>query len=462
MRRRFLLVAIITAGVLLLSLASAPAMRAQSAPTFKLAAKSAYLRDAPDWGAVRTYSIFQGQSYRVLGRTADGAWLRLDFAGASHGTWIAASAGTLEGDLNAVPVSGASLPPPAATTGPAAPPAAPPAEVSNQAGSGPFNMTIRSNGTGVWDAPRWSAHRISQLSRGMVVKVMSRDPKGVWVEVEFSGRGWVPLDVGRMDGPVLNLPVSAEAGPPTPTPAAPVVIAGPGGPLPPWIPTASPRVRQLLQRAARVGRSPYMFAVAGDCNSETALYLELLEKRMVNLEGHDYLQPTVERFRMSFYRDSLAVNGGFTSASIMDPLWARPGECRRGESPYACELRVSMASVVFISVGTGDTFTWQQFESNYKRLIDYALRMGVVPVLVTKPDSLEWNQGGAPVNYINDAIRRLGQQYQVPVLDFDLASSYLDNHGLHDEGDADFHVNEAAMHLRGLVTLQTLYMLTQP
>jgi hypothetical protein len=152
----------------------------------------------------------------------------------------------------------------------------------------------------------------------------------------------------------------------------------------------------------------------------------------------------------------------------MDPLFANAEQCAAGEGPLACELRASKASIVFISLGTGDTFTWQDFEANYRRLIDTALLAGALPVLVTKADDLESLQGGAPAGAINGAIRRLGQEYQLPVMDFAQAAKRLPRQGLADEGheiegrgvvyltDDRFHLNGYGMDMRMLMTLMTL------
>ena len=62
---------------------------------------------------------------------------------------------------------------------------------------------------------------------------------------------------------------------------------------------------------------------------------------------------------------------------------------------------------MILAVGTGDTFTWQTFEANYKRMIEYALQHNVVPVLMTKADALEFQQGKAPLDAINLRLERM-------------------------------------------------------
>jgi hypothetical protein len=131
-------------------------------------------------------------------------------------------------------------------------------------------------------------------------------------------------------------------------------------------------------------------------------------------------------------------------------------------------LRQSNAAVALISLGTGDTFTWQTFEPNYAKIIDYALANKVVPVLITKADDLESRQGGAPAEYINNVVRKLGAQYGLPVIDFALAAKQLPDGGLAQERNVDlqpidpFHVNEVGMDAKILMTLQTLAQFPAP
>jgi LysM repeat protein len=261
--------------------------------------------------------------------------------------------------------------------------------------------------------------------------------------------GW--LYVGQS----LVMP-GAPAGPVAPgtvlSAAAGVRPAG----LPAWIPTITARMHQIYAQSSAQGHDPAIFTVVGDCNSDTYIYLGPVGAHMLDLTGNTYLNATIDRFSTSFVRHSLAAHGGFNAGSMMDPAWADPSRCERGEGPLACELRDSHASIVFIALGTGDQFSWTTFETHYRSLIDYTLSRGVLPVLVTKADALESIEGGAAPGYINSVIRRLGQEYEVPVLDFWLAVRDLPNGGLQSEGGHDFHLNTPGIARHILATLQTL------
>jgi len=243
--------------------------------------------------------------------------------------------------------------------------------------------------------------------------------------------------------------------PPLPV-ALPPVEYTPPATRPVGVPALSWYAFNLYHRGVEAGHDPNAFSVAGDCNSDYDIYLGPVVGGIVDLSSFPYLQVTLHRFWGSFARRSLAVHGGYNARSVMDPLWANPQVCQPGESPFACELRVNNSSIVFISLGTGDQFAWRDFEKNYRKVIEYAVSHKVLPVLVTKADKLETSQGGAPPNFINDVIRRLGAEYGVPVIDLWLAAQAWPNGGLLWEGGQDFHLSNEGNTLHNMTTLHTL------
>jgi hypothetical protein len=106
---------------------------AQGQVTYTLNIKSAFAHIEPDNDTQRAASLFKGQTFVVIGRSADRLWVRLDYPGARTEAWIVASIGIIGGDLGSVPVTAANLPPantPAPNGAPAVtptttPPAAP-------------------------------------------------------------------------------------------------------------------------------------------------------------------------------------------------------------------------------------------------------------------------------------------------------------------------------------------------
>ena len=111
---------------------------------------------------------------------------------------------------------------------------------------------------------------------------------------------------------------------------------------------------------------------------------------------------------------------------------------RRQNCPLACEYRVNKPSVALILLGTGDQHSWQGFEARYRTVIEYTIKQGIVPVLMTKADDLESKEDTAPVGFTNDTIRRLALEYDIPLLDLRQAVEPLPNLGCGPDG---FHYN---------------------
>jgi hypothetical protein len=242
-----------------------------------------------------------------------------------------------------------------------------------------------------------------------------------------------------------------------------------------WIPTLSARARQVYWQSLHSGHNPHLFTLAGDSNSNPLTYLGRLTNGQFDVRAYPSLQATVEWFKPSFDHLSLAVGGGFRAADMFDASKTTGSKpCVTGEGMFACELRTSNASIVFIQLGTGDKFAWREFEANYRAMLDYALRNNVLPVLVTKADEMESIQGGASDGYINGVIRRLAIEYQLPLMDLwqatrdlpvipnpNLPTRPFTKFGLQDEWGYYFHLNDIGQTRHVLITLQTLASIKQ-
>ena len=316
-------------------------------------------------------------------------------------------------------------------------------------------------------APSFVAGNSVAATNGQTYEVLARSTDGQWWQLNAGalGAAWLPADLGalisgRIDAaPVVSASVTVT---PTKTPAGRKVKPKTPAPFPPWVPVITPEQRARYQNAVAFGKDPVMFTVVGDCNSQPPVYVRRVATgEFDGSRVEPRLQAMINRFSRSFTRVSLAAKGGFGTAAMLDPTWSDQGLCDVTQGPFACEVRVSRASVIFIELGTGDQLAWKDFEKNYRPLVAHALAKGVLPVLVTKADDIETAEG-APSGAINDVIRRLAREYQVPLLDFHAASRGLPNNGLLDEGDKDFHLNDAGMYRHIEATLQTLHAITAP
>jgi hypothetical protein len=224
----------------------------------------------------------------------------------------------------------------------------------------------------------------------------------------------------------------------------------------------SDAMRAVYQRGLEMSNDPTRFSVIGDCQNVSSYFLSVYEKQgEFSLgEGYAYLEPTIDYYRGSFSRQSLAVKGGFNVAAVLSPLRANPEACNANESPLDCELRTWRPSVVFVSMETW----WsekpeEEYDKYMRRVIDRILEQGAVPILATKADNLEGDHG------INATIAQIAYDYDIPLWNFWAAIQPLPNHGLSSD---NFHLTfarnffddpvrmKSAWPWRNLTALQTL------
>lgn len=331
----------------------------------------------------------------------------------------------------------------------------------------PPKVVVTEPATWLRASPSFVAANSVPAAKGERYDVLARSADGQWWQLDTGAQGatWLPADLGalisgRIDAaPVISASVTVT---PTKTPAGRKAKPKAAAPFPPWVPVITPEQRARYQAAVTLGKDPALFTVVGDCNSQPPVYLRRVATgEFDGSRVEPRLQAVINKFSRSFTRVSLAAKGGFSTAAMLDPTWSDLGLCGVTQGPFACEVRVSNASVVFIELGTGDQLTWKDFEKNYRPLVEHALAKGVLPVLVTKADDIETAEG-APSGAINDVIRRLAREYQVPLLDFYAATRGLPDNGLLDEGDKDFHLNDAGMYRHIEATLQTLHAIATP
>ena len=318
-------------------------------------------------------------------------------------------------------------------------------------------------------APSVNAPTLAPLVQGTSFSVVGRTEDNQWLALSAPNfTGWLPSGFGDVTGDLSQVPAQKPALPP-------FAKNTNAQSLPEWI-TLGSRAKALYQQAIKSGRDGRVFTIAGDSNSTWQRNIGRIAAGNFSFENIGFLRNVVTRFDPSFARVSAAVGGGFRSADMFDPAMSQTKSkaCRPDEGMYPCELRLSNASIVFIQLGTGDKFVWRDYEANLRRMIDYALASSMLPVLVTKADDLESIQGGASFNFINDTLRRLAAEYQLPLVDFYAASRTLPavpnpelpkrpftQFGLHDEWGYYFHLTDEGYDLRVKTTLMMLDAITR-
>jgi LysM repeat protein len=207
----------------------------------------------------------------------------------------------------------------------------------------------------------------------------------------------------------------------------------------PYISGISSKSTAIFKAGQALGNRANVFALVGDSNTQNPAFLQALDQGNYSLGEYAYLEDTVQFFKGSYIRSqsSPAAVGGFNTTKVLDPANS-PSTCSKGETPLACEYRITKPSIALILMGTGDQHTWQGFEGRYRTIIEYTINQGIIPVLITKGDDLEHRDNSASSGYINDIIRRLSREYDVPLLDLRQAINGLPNLGFNSDG---FHYN---------------------
>jgi LysM repeat protein len=189
-------------------------------------------------------------------------------------------------------------------------------------------------------------------------------------------------------------------------------------------------VRDIYACSIKLGNNLHAFAKLGDCNFEPPFFLtEFDSAGKYNLGAYSQLQEVVDAYAGSFARNSVGVHRGLHSWSVWDPMWADKTQCEPNETVIACEFRITRPSVVLIRLGTNDGSVPQLYEKNMRKIVEFAIAKGAIPVIGTKADRVE----GAN-NAINNTIRQIALDYSIPLWDFDLVASTLPGRGLDQDG----------------------------
>jgi hypothetical protein len=296
-------------------------------------------------------------------------------------------------------------------------------------------------------APVWGSPRAASLFQGQTYTANARSADGGWLRLNYSGapQAWIPISFGTVNGDVSSLAVASgeAASPPTPAPTplpgqtavptAPTAVP-PGVYQPvglPAIPTVSQTARDIYQRGLQLGNNPRAFSKVGDCQSVTPYFLASFDYGNYTLGPYADLQGAIDQFSGSWARESIATNRGFNVATVFVPLWADPARCLRNENPLACEFRLNRPSIAIITMETWWGGNPAGYESYLRRIIEYAIARGTVPIVGTKADNIEGNGS------INAVIVKLAQEYDIPLWNFWAAVQPLPNQGLHPDG---FHL----------------------
>lgn len=232
----------------------------------------------------------------------------------------------------------------------------------------------------------------------------------------------------------------------------------------PIVPLLSDRIREIYRAGIASGNQPRAFSKVGDCGSTPSWFLGDFDRgpRFYNLGDYTYLQTVIDYYQGSFGRTSLAALAGYNTSSVLAPLWSNKEFCENGESPLACEYRLHRPIIALITLGANDVYHLESFEPQLRKIIEYSIQQGVIPVLATKPDNVEKD------HRINKITAHLAAEYQIPLWNYWKAVQPLPNYGLQEDGvhitfagnDFSNPLNlQAGWPVRNLTALQVLYAL---
>lgn len=308
-------------------------------------------------------------------------------------------------------------------------------------------------------APSASAEVVTQLPINTSVLVEGRDESLAWLLVrtpDGSARGWMSINYLRLETPVsipdlpnmtgvdLSAPPAApaeggegeQAPPPIPEPTSEIPFERTDYPAL-WINNAIIRnARNIYNRGIQRGNNPNSLTKIGESNTAGTVYMCPFHYGNYDLGEFGNLQGVVDRFNAtgSWCRYNHTAQNGFTTASVLDPLWATAPECQAGETPLDCELRLNQPSYALIYIGIADMayYTPAQFRENLTDLVTELSRRGVVPILTTFPMDDRFNDGN-PQRF-NAVIRDVATRQSLPLMDLRAATYEYENRGTGPDG----------------------------
>lgn len=215
---------------------------------------------------------------------------------------------------------------------------------------------------------------------------------------------------------------------PAGTPVPPTVFETEDWRAAPLFPTEiSATMKELYRAGIENGNDPARFSKFGDSNSIHTYFLGCFDSGAdaYDLGAYPILARTVERYQGSFARSSQAARNGLVAGDLIGPGWDGDGECLEDESAAACELRLWRPSIVLIAVGTNDVYRGlPAFETSLRAVVRAVIDAGAVPVLFTKADDLNQDDG------FNRAIARIAAEFEAPLVNLWKVFRPLPNHGL--------------------------------
>ncbi len=288
-------------------------------------------------------------------------------------------------------------------------------------------------------APALTAGPVAVLDALTPLEVIGRTADNAWLEVvaPTGAAGWAAalwLDVS-LD--LNTVPVTAEAPAPTAEPSpAPGDYAA-------YVSGITERALEIFQRGQVLGNRANVFSKVGDSITVSSVFFNPIGLGVYDLHDHAGLQPVIDYYTFgiargttnSFATPPLAAKVGWRARAVLSPSTADPAICQPDEAPLACEFRLVRPAVALIMLGTNDVpYTPDdEFDADLRRILDFSIDWGVLPVLSTIPPLYRTGLDGR-AEALNAVIVRLAREYEIPLWDYYAALQTLPGTGMYSDG----------------------------
>ena len=398
--------------------------------TVKIDSGGLRLREQPSTVGNVIVNLTALERLNVEGRLENGDWLQVATEGGYKG-WVMTQFVDLGGNLEDVVVVGARV-------------------ITIESAFG-GEVIAEGDGLRMRDIPSLYGTVLANLDSFTPVGIVGRTEDNSWLEIRTpdGGEGWVWGAYLRVRADLTDVPVTGEAEVVELQPAA-AGSSGDGGghswlvnigapPAPSGVVSGiTGTARQIYVRGQSLGNRANVFSKVGDSITATPYMFGPIGWNDYNLAEHSYLQPVIQYFQNanardgnSFVNGSFAAQPGWSTPVVLDAEYADKAVCLPDEIPLVCEYRIVKPSIALIMLGTNDIdyMPGDLFRYHLQRIVEISIEMGVIPVLSTIPERVNYDVRG-----FNAIIIETAWAYDVPVWDLWTALLPLPNYGRADDG----------------------------
>lgn len=290
------------------------------------------------------------------------------------------------------------------------------------------NLRLRSS-------PGTAGGIVTLLPPNLPLSVIGRTADSAWVQVVLSDgvSGWVAAQYLVLNIDLSTVSVTGAVQ------DAPTAVAGGSG----VVSGVSSNARRIFLDGLAKGNLPHAFTRVGDSISAAPQFLTQIGSGTYQLGEYSDLITAIRFFSgpngrgaNPFAASSMAARNGWSTESVLNPANADPGICRAGETPLACEYRVTRPAVALIMFGTNDSggMPTATFQANLQAIVQTSINMGVIPVLSTVPPKRYNPATDGRIIEFNQVIMATARAYDVPLWDYYTAMVALPDGGLSPDG----------------------------